>query len=416
MANVSFRLARWIVVVLLCLAAPISAFAQGGTGTLTGTVVDGTGAAIPGATVIATESNTGTERTVVSDDAGVFRMAALNPGRYILKIELASFRPLTVADINLLASEIRDLGKLALEIGGITETVSVTSEVTPVQVADSSRRQHHHGRRYREHPDEGPRHLRPARHPAGRAGHQPESRLRAVAVRDLDHHQRHAVAEQGRPRRRPEHRRRRRLRHGVRQPEHGRDRRSAGHRQRLHGGERPQQRRRDQHGDEVGHQAAAGRRAGTTAAATSSTRTTISARHATTAKPLYRVNISGYSVGGPVVIPGLVDSRTAGREARSSTSSARRNTPTTRGRRRPPREHADGARVQRRFLADPHHGWNHPADHRSRLPVRSSRATSSPHARHQRARPADAPPAAGSERYRRTRSAVRSGRRTRPTT
>ena len=45
MANVSFRLARWIVVVLLCLSAPISAFAQGGTGTLTGTVVDGTGAA-----------------------------------------------------------------------------------------------------------------------------------------------------------------------------------------------------------------------------------------------------------------------------------------------------------------------------------------------------------------------------------
>ena len=140
MANVSFRLARWIVVVLLCLAAATSAFAQGGTGTLTGTVVDGTGAAIPGATVTATELNTGTERTVVSDDTGVFRMAALNPGPYVIKIELASFKPLSVADINLLSSEIRDLGKLALELGGITETVSVTSEVTPVQVADSSRR------------------------------------------------------------------------------------------------------------------------------------------------------------------------------------------------------------------------------------------------------------------------------------
>ena len=125
--------------VLLCLAAT-SAFAQGGTGTLTGTVVDGTGAAVPGATVTATELNTGTERTVVSDEPGVFRMAALNPGPYVIKIELASFRPLSVADINLLASEIRDLGKLALEVGGITETVSVTSEVTPVQVADSSRR------------------------------------------------------------------------------------------------------------------------------------------------------------------------------------------------------------------------------------------------------------------------------------
>ena len=94
MANVSFTLARWIVVVLLCLAAATSAFAQGGTGTLTGTVVDGTGAAIPGATVIATEVNTGAVRTVVSDDAGLFRIPALNPGRYVIKIELASFRPL----------------------------------------------------------------------------------------------------------------------------------------------------------------------------------------------------------------------------------------------------------------------------------------------------------------------------------
>jgi hypothetical protein len=140
MANVSFDLARRVVVILLCLAGATNAFAQGGTGTLTGTIVDSSGAAVPGATVTATEVNTGTERTVVSDDVGVFRMAALNPGPYVIKIELASFKPLSVADINLLSSEIRDLGKLALELGGITETISVTSEVTPVQVADSSRR------------------------------------------------------------------------------------------------------------------------------------------------------------------------------------------------------------------------------------------------------------------------------------
>jgi hypothetical protein len=45
-----------------------------------------------------------------------------------------------VQEINLSSAEIRDLGKLALQVGGVTETVSVTSEVTPVQVADSSRR------------------------------------------------------------------------------------------------------------------------------------------------------------------------------------------------------------------------------------------------------------------------------------
>jgi hypothetical protein len=134
--------ARPIFVGLLFLAGASTAFAQGGggTGTLTGTVVDSTGAALPGATVSATEANTGSIRTVVSNETGLFRILALNPGRYWLGVELAGFRTLTVADINLLTSEIRDLGNLTLEIGALTEIVSVTSEVTPVQVADSSRR------------------------------------------------------------------------------------------------------------------------------------------------------------------------------------------------------------------------------------------------------------------------------------
>ena len=110
------------------------------TGTITGTVVDGTGAALPGATVNVTEAATGSVRTGVTDGAGVFRFAALNPGRYSLAVELASFRTLNVADINLLSTEVRDLGKLALQVGGVTETVTITSEITPVQVADSSRR------------------------------------------------------------------------------------------------------------------------------------------------------------------------------------------------------------------------------------------------------------------------------------
>ena len=128
-----------LVFALICLSATSSAFAQG-TGTLTGTVVDSSGSAVPGATVTATEAETTAVRTTVSNETGLFRIAALNPGRYTLKIELASFRPVTVEEINLSSAEIRDLGKLTLQVGNLTETVSVTSEVTPVQVADSARR------------------------------------------------------------------------------------------------------------------------------------------------------------------------------------------------------------------------------------------------------------------------------------
>src|SRR5215204_4054255 len=126
--------------VIIGLACATSAFAQSATGTISGTVVDSTGAALPGATVNVTEAATGSVRTVTTDEAGLFRFSALNPGKYAVAVELASFRTLNVADINLLSTEVRDLGKLALQIGGVTETVTITSEVTPVQTGDISRR------------------------------------------------------------------------------------------------------------------------------------------------------------------------------------------------------------------------------------------------------------------------------------
>ncbi len=135
----SVRWSRLVVIGLLCLGSAHHASAQG-PGTLTGTVIDSIGAALPGATVSAKEANTGSVRTAVSNEAGLFRLAALNPGRYSISVELASFRTLEIADVALLSAETRDLGRLTLEIGGVTESVSVTSDITPVQLADSSRR------------------------------------------------------------------------------------------------------------------------------------------------------------------------------------------------------------------------------------------------------------------------------------
>ena len=129
---------RAFVVVLLCMTAARSATAQG-TGTLSGTVVDETGASLPGATVTATDATTATARSVVSNEAGIFRIAALNPGRYIVKVELTGFKPVTIADINLLSLENRDLGKVSLALGSVQENLTVTADVTPVQVSDSSR-------------------------------------------------------------------------------------------------------------------------------------------------------------------------------------------------------------------------------------------------------------------------------------
>ena len=130
--------ARLVVVVLICLASASTAFAQG-TGVISGTVVDSTGAALPGATVTATDASTSTVRPTVSNDVGLFRIAGLNPGRYTVKVELTGFKPVTVADVNLLSLENRDLGKVMLQLGSLQENLTVTAEVTPVQISDSSR-------------------------------------------------------------------------------------------------------------------------------------------------------------------------------------------------------------------------------------------------------------------------------------
>jgi hypothetical protein len=127
------------LVAILCVGAAIEARAQGATGTITGTVYDNVGV-VPGASVTATNSATGNVRTTTTNGVGLFRITALPPGRYTLKIEVQGFRPLNVEEFQLLA-ETRDFGRLVLQAGGVQETVSVIAQVTPVQVASSSRQQ-----------------------------------------------------------------------------------------------------------------------------------------------------------------------------------------------------------------------------------------------------------------------------------
>ena len=122
--------------VLMCIASATSAFAQQGQATLTGTIVDNAGV-VPGATVTITNASNGQVRTATSDATGVFRIPTVHPGTYAIKIEMQGFKEITM-NMPLLSGETRDLGKLTLSVGGRTETVNVTAEVTPVQTSSSA--------------------------------------------------------------------------------------------------------------------------------------------------------------------------------------------------------------------------------------------------------------------------------------
>ncbi len=122
------------VIALLCSFA----FGQGGTGTLTGTVLDPGGAAVPNAKVQIKNLSTGASRETVSGPEGIFVFNSVIPARYDLTITAtAGFKSYSSKDIAVSATETRDLGKISLILGSVTEEISVTAAATPVQTASS---------------------------------------------------------------------------------------------------------------------------------------------------------------------------------------------------------------------------------------------------------------------------------------
>ena len=123
---------------LLTLAAGC-ALAQSGSSTILGTLTDPADAVVPSVSVTLTDPATGAIYSATSNEAGLFRLLNLRPGTYNLKVQAAGFKALEMNSIALASAENRDLGRLLLQIGAVSEEVSVTAQATPVQTASSER-------------------------------------------------------------------------------------------------------------------------------------------------------------------------------------------------------------------------------------------------------------------------------------
>jgi Carboxypeptidase regulatory-like domain len=123
--------------VLLAALGAASPVAAQDTGTVSGTVVDTSGEIVPGATVTLTHERTTTARTTTSGTRGEFAFRAVPPGSYTVKIELLGFRTLETRSNVLNANGQLDLGQLKLDVGTVTEVVSVVSEGTVVETRNS---------------------------------------------------------------------------------------------------------------------------------------------------------------------------------------------------------------------------------------------------------------------------------------
>ena len=119
------------------LAAPASA--QQGTAQISGRVTDTQGAVLPGVSVVVRNEETGATRELTSSVEGSYSAAQLTPGRYVVIAKLTGFRTMERSRLVLLVGTTLTID-LALPVGGIEESVTVTGQSPLVDTTSAHRR------------------------------------------------------------------------------------------------------------------------------------------------------------------------------------------------------------------------------------------------------------------------------------
>jgi hypothetical protein len=127
----------WRLVVSLCLLGCSSALAQSTFGTLLGTIQDQSGSSIPGATVTATNLDTGTTRTAESNSTGQYQLPNMQPGTYSITAEKAGFASVKADAVTLDARQERRLD-LSMGLAAVQQSVLVTSEAATVNTENAN--------------------------------------------------------------------------------------------------------------------------------------------------------------------------------------------------------------------------------------------------------------------------------------
>jgi hypothetical protein len=114
---------------------------SGSKGAISGTVLDAAGAVIPGADVIATDESDESIRFMTkTDDGGRFLLANVSSGRYTVRVSAPNFKSAMQQNVHV-ASHSRVEVTVTLEVGGVSEVVTVTgaaSEVDQVNLATAT--------------------------------------------------------------------------------------------------------------------------------------------------------------------------------------------------------------------------------------------------------------------------------------
>lgn len=130
----SRRFALQALLLLLSIGLLASVHAQSSTsGNITGTVRDPQGAAVPKAEIAITDEKTGFTRTVTANDDGFYNAPTIPAGTYTITTSPSGFKKTIVTGVELHVSENKTVN-IDVQVGQVTETVTVTSDAAPVEV------------------------------------------------------------------------------------------------------------------------------------------------------------------------------------------------------------------------------------------------------------------------------------------
>lgn len=122
----------------LATAFPCAAWGQiGVTATISGTVTDQSGSALPGAEVTVTNVDTNQVRKVSSLDNGSYVAPQLAPGKYSLTVDKQGFKSYFQQDIVLVIGQLAEIN-IQMQLGSINEKVTVTASAPVIQTEDAS--------------------------------------------------------------------------------------------------------------------------------------------------------------------------------------------------------------------------------------------------------------------------------------
>jgi hypothetical protein len=117
-----------------------TAYAQSQTGSLSGVVVDASGASIQNATVEARKSDTGLTLTTTTTQDGLFVFPAVPTGTWSVSVEKQGFRRVVQEGIEIFIAQ-RQTINVTLQIGDAKQTVEVTSQQSLLDLETSERGQ-----------------------------------------------------------------------------------------------------------------------------------------------------------------------------------------------------------------------------------------------------------------------------------